>query len=107
MTKTRVTEIAAIVKDMEPVKIDVSWLKKPVVEMTEAVEYFGQYEATKMKREECERDLKVGKGEMEEMTAELGKREKDTRKGNSYRGKARTARDERFETKQESGAVLV
>ncbi|KFK30458.1 hypothetical protein AALP_AA7G263700 [Arabis alpina] len=79
LTKTRVAEIAAVVKDMESVKIDVSWLKKPVAELAEAVEYSGQYETTKMEREVCERDLKVGKGKMEELRTELEKREKEMR----------------------------
>ncbi|KAL1190204.1 hypothetical protein V5N11_016597 [Cardamine amara subsp. amara] len=77
LTKTRVAEMAAVVKDMESVKIDVSWLKKAVTELAEAVECFGQYEAVKVEREVVERDLKAVKGEVEEMTVELGKREKE------------------------------
>ncbi|CAF1711045.1 unnamed protein product [Brassica napus] len=57
LTKTRVAEMAAVVKDMESVKIEVSWLKKAVVELGEAVEYAGEYEAAKTEREACERDL--------------------------------------------------
>ncbi|CAN6985881.1 unnamed protein product, partial [Brassica oleracea var. botrytis] len=79
LTKTRVAEMAAVVKDMESVKIEVSWLKKAVAELGEAVEYAGEYEAAKAEREACERDLKARKGEMEEMREELGKREKEIR----------------------------
>uniref|UniRef100_A0A1J3GAT1 Phospholipase-like protein (PEARLI 4) family protein n=1 Tax=Noccaea caerulescens TaxID=107243 RepID=A0A1J3GAT1_NOCCA len=79
LTKTRVAEMAAVVKDMESVKIHVSWLKKAVAELAEAVEYLGQYEETKVEREVCERDLKAGKEEMEEMRAELMKKEKEVR----------------------------
>ncbi|KAF8088223.1 hypothetical protein N665_0549s0031 [Sinapis alba] len=79
LTKTRVAEMAAVVKDMESVKIDVTWLKKVMAEVGEAVEYVGEYEAAKVEREVCERDLKARKGEMEEMRAELGKREKEIR----------------------------
>jgi chromosome segregation ATPase len=77
LTKTRVAEIAAVVKDMESVKINVSWLKTAVTELAEAVEYFGQYDTAKVEKEVCERDLTAKKGEMEEMTAELVKREKE------------------------------
>ncbi|CDY50259.1 BnaC03g61260D [Brassica napus] len=55
LTKTRVAEMAAVVKDMESVKIEVSWLKKAVAELGEAVEYAGEYEAAKAEREACER----------------------------------------------------
>ncbi|KAG7618884.1 putative phospholipase, SCC2/Nipped-B family [Arabidopsis thaliana] len=77
LTKTRVAEIAAVVKDMESVKINVSWLKTAVTELAEAVEYFGQYDTAKVEKEVCERDLTAKKGEMEEMTTELVKREKE------------------------------
>ncbi|CAE6150351.1 unnamed protein product [Arabidopsis arenosa] len=77
LTKTRVAEMAAVVKDMESVKINVSWLKTAVAELAEAVEYFGQYDTAKVEKEVCERDLTAKKGEMEEMTAELVKREKE------------------------------
>ncbi|CAL9228667.1 unnamed protein product [Arabidopsis halleri] len=77
LTKTRVAEMAAVVKDMESVKIKVSWLKTAVAELAEAVEYFGQYDTAKVEKEVCERDLRAKKGEMEEMTAELVKREKE------------------------------
>ncbi|CAN8276748.1 unnamed protein product [Cochlearia groenlandica] len=79
LTKSRVAEMAAVVKDMESVKIDVTWLKKAVTELTEAVEYVGEYEKTKMEREKCEKEVNEGKGEMEEMKTELGKREKEIR----------------------------
>ncbi|KAJ4880037.1 hypothetical protein Rs2_37091 [Raphanus sativus] len=79
LTKTRVAEMAAVVKDMESVKIDASWLRKAVDELGEAVECAGEYEAAKAEREACERDLKARKGEMEEMREELGKREKEIR----------------------------
>ncbi|CAH2075824.1 unnamed protein product [Thlaspi arvense] len=79
LTKTRVAEMAAVVKDMESVKIQVSWLKKAMEELEEAVDYFGEYDAAKAEREVCEREVKAGKGEMEEMRAELGKREKEIR----------------------------
>ncbi|XP_010555219.1 PREDICTED: uncharacterized protein LOC104824760 [Tarenaya hassleriana] len=77
LTKTRVSEIAAVVKDMEAVKIDVSWLKTTVEELKEAVEYAGQHEAVKAEKEECERELKEGRMEMEELTGELRRREKE------------------------------
>ncbi|KAG2291035.1 hypothetical protein Bca52824_037704 [Brassica carinata] len=79
LTKTRVAEMAAVVKDMESVKIDVSWLRKAMAELGEAVEHAGEYEAAKAEREVCERDLEKRKGEMEEMREELGKREKEVR----------------------------
>ncbi|KAJ0233589.1 Phospholipase-like protein [Hirschfeldia incana] len=79
LTKERVAEMAAVVKDMESVKIDVSWLRKAMAELGEAVEHVGEYEAAKAEREVCERDLKARKGEMEEMRKELGKREKEVR----------------------------
>ncbi|XP_009109548.1 extensin-2 isoform X3 [Brassica rapa] len=79
LTKTRVAEMAAVVKDMESVKIEVTWLKKAVAELGEAVECAGEYEAAKAEREACERDMKARKGEMEEMREELGKREKEIR----------------------------
>ncbi|VVB08568.1 unnamed protein product [Arabis nemorensis] len=79
LTKTRVTEIAAVVKDMDSVKIDVSWLKTAVNELREAVEYFGQYGAAKMVKEECNKGITEGKAEMEELREELRRREKETK----------------------------
>ncbi|XP_024004702.1 uncharacterized protein LOC18028370 isoform X2 [Eutrema salsugineum] len=79
LTKTRVEEMAAVVKDMEAVRIQVSWLKKAMAELGEAVKYLDEYEAAKAEREVCEREAKAGKQEMEEMTAELERRDKDIR----------------------------
>lgn len=79
LTKTRVAEIAAVVKDMDSVKIDVSWLKTAVTELAEAVEYFGKYDTAKIVREECEREMTAGKDEMEELREELRRREKETK----------------------------
>lgn len=77
LSKTRVAEIAAVVKDMDSVRIDVSWLKTAVEELAEAVECFGGYEAAKMEKEECSRGVKEGKVEMEELRDELKRREKE------------------------------
>ncbi|CAA7028337.1 unnamed protein product [Microthlaspi erraticum] len=79
LTKTRVAEIEAVVKDMDSVKIDVSWLKTAVKELAEAVECFGQYELAKMEKEECNNGMTEGKAEMEELREELRKREKETK----------------------------
>ncbi|CAH8338662.1 unnamed protein product [Eruca vesicaria subsp. sativa] len=79
LTKARVAEMAAVVKDMESVKIEVKWMKRAVEEVAEAVEYVGEYEAAKVEREVCEREVRERKGEMEEMRVELGKREKEVR----------------------------
>ncbi|ANM62889.1 phospholipase-like protein (PEARLI 4) family protein [Arabidopsis thaliana] len=79
LTKTRVAEIAAVVKDMDSVKIDVSWLKTAVTELAEAVEYYGKYDTAKIVREECDREMTAGKKEMEEMREELRRREKETK----------------------------
>ncbi|KAF8118342.1 hypothetical protein N665_0005s0108 [Sinapis alba] len=77
LSKTRVAEIAAVVKDMESVKIDVSWLKTVVEELAEAVECFGGYEVAKMEKEECNKGMKEGKVEMEELRDELKRREEE------------------------------
>ncbi|XP_048597514.1 uncharacterized protein LOC125595909 isoform X2 [Brassica napus] len=77
LSKTRVAEIAAVVKDMDSVRIDVSWLKTAVEELAEAVECFGGYEAAKMEKEECSKGMKEGKVEMEELRDELKRREKE------------------------------
>lgn len=77
LSKTRVAEIAAVVKDMDSVRIDVSWLKTDVEELGEAVECFGGYEAAKMEKEECDKGMKEGKVEMEELRDELKRREKE------------------------------
>ncbi|KAJ0239178.1 Phospholipase-like protein [Hirschfeldia incana] len=77
LSKTRVAEIAAVVKDMDSVRIDVSWLKRAVEEVAEAVECFGGYEAAKMEKEECSRGMKEGKVEMEELRDELKRRENE------------------------------
>ncbi|KAJ0232424.1 Phospholipase-like protein [Hirschfeldia incana] len=79
LTKARVAEIEAVVKDMDSVKIDVSWLKTAVKELAEAVECFGRYDAAKMEKEECNRGLREGKEEMEELREELRRREKETK----------------------------
>ncbi|CAN8314535.1 unnamed protein product [Cochlearia groenlandica] len=79
MKKTRVEEIAAVVKDMESVKIEVAWLKTAVKELGEAVEYIGKYEEAEKEKEECGRGIKEGNVEMEEMKEELRKREKETK----------------------------
>ncbi|KAJ4869392.1 hypothetical protein Rs2_49059 [Raphanus sativus] len=79
LTKYRVAEIEAVVKDMDSVKIDVSWLKTAVKELAEAVECFGRYDAAKMEKEECNRGMREGKEEMEELREELRRREKETK----------------------------
>ncbi|CAH2061652.1 unnamed protein product [Thlaspi arvense] len=79
LSKTRVAEIAAVVKDMDSVKIDVTWLKTAVGELAEAVECFGQYDAAKMEKEECKRGMTEGKVEMEELKEELRRREEETK----------------------------
>ncbi|CAG7881411.1 unnamed protein product [Brassica rapa] len=79
LTKARVAEIEAVVKDMDSVKIDISWLKTAVKELAEAVECFGLYDAAKMEKEECNRGMREGKVEMEELREELRRREKETK----------------------------
>ncbi|CAH8372402.1 unnamed protein product [Eruca vesicaria subsp. sativa] len=79
LTKARVAEIEAVVKDMDSVKIDVSWLKTAVKELAEAVECFGRYDVAKMEKEECNRGMRERKVEMEELREELRKREKETK----------------------------
>ncbi|ESQ45992.1 hypothetical protein EUTSA_v10000105mg [Eutrema salsugineum] len=79
LRKTRVAEMAAVVKDMDSVRIDVSWLKTAVKELEEAVGYLGKYDAAKMEKEECDKGMREGRVEMEELREELRRREKETK----------------------------
>lgn len=83
LKETRVLELLAVVEDVELVKIRAGWLREILNEILEAARHYDGHEAMVVEKELCERDLLLGREELEKIQKEVrlkGKEVKDFRK---------------------------
>ncbi|KAL1190205.1 hypothetical protein V5N11_016598 [Cardamine amara subsp. amara] len=84
LKETRVLEMLAVVKDVESVKIRAGWLREILDEILEAAKHYYEHKTTVVEKEVCERDVRLGRVELEKILKEVKLKEdevKDFRKG--------------------------
>lgn len=77
LTKSKLKEIMAIVKDVESAGIDVGWLRSVLAETAEAIELISQYRAYELAKVECERDIEATWKKLESQLEELAVKGKE------------------------------
>ena len=77
LTKSKVKELLAIVKDVESSQINVGWLKSGLDEISQAVELRSQHRATEAAKADCERNLESTKKELEFQMKDLALKEQE------------------------------
>uniref|UniRef100_A0A2P2JR39 Uncharacterized protein MANES_04G072100 n=2 Tax=Rhizophora mucronata TaxID=61149 RepID=A0A2P2JR39_RHIMU len=76
LTKTKVKEMLAVVKDVETAGIDVTWLHGILDKLAEAMELSNQHETTEAAKADCDHALESSNNELESMMEDLAKKEK-------------------------------
>ncbi|KAG8644077.1 uncharacterized protein LOC110626937 isoform X2 [Manihot esculenta] len=77
LSKSKVKEFLAVLKDIESVQIDVSWLRSILNELTEAMELNKQQQAAEEAKSSCIHTIESTKKELESMMEDLAKKEKE------------------------------
>ncbi|XP_022928274.1 uncharacterized protein LOC111435153 isoform X1 [Cucurbita moschata] len=77
LTKSKVKELLAIVKDVESSQINIGWLKSSLDEISQAVELRSQHRATEAAKADCEQNLESTKKELEFQMKDLALKEQE------------------------------
>ncbi|XP_039053735.1 uncharacterized protein LOC120195869 [Hibiscus syriacus] len=77
LTKAKIKEMFAVLKDVESAKIDVSWLRGPLNEISEAVDLVSQPQTFEAKKAKYESSLESIKKELESQMENLAEKEKE------------------------------
>lgn len=77
LTKSKVKEMLAILKDVEAAKINVGWLRSILTEITQALELVGHQRVAEVTKANCERDLENAKKELETQMEDLSRKERE------------------------------
>ncbi|KAF5448996.1 hypothetical protein F2P56_029486 [Juglans regia] len=77
LTKAKLKELLAILKDAESSQIDVSWLRGRINEITEDIELIGQHRSIEAAKADCDRDLESTRKELESQMEDLSLKEKE------------------------------
>ncbi|KAG6711953.1 hypothetical protein I3842_05G081500 [Carya illinoinensis] len=77
LTKAKLKELLAILKDAESSQIDVSWLRGRINEITEDIELIGQHRSIEAAKANCDRDLESTRKELESQMEDLSLKEKE------------------------------
>ncbi|XVF00862.1 hypothetical protein REPUB_Repub04eG0038500 [Reevesia pubescens] len=77
LTKAKVKEMFAVLKDVESAHIDVSWLRALLNEISEAVELVSQLQTFEAKKANYDRSLESVRKELESQMEELAQKEKE------------------------------
>ncbi|GMI73371.1 hypothetical protein like AT2G16900 [Hibiscus trionum] len=77
LTKAKVKEIFAVLKDVESANIDVSWLRAPLNEILEAVDLVSQLQTFEAKKDKYKSLLESVKKELESQMENLAQKEKE------------------------------
>eukprot|EP00257_Ricinus_communis_P017595 XP_015576069.1 uncharacterized protein LOC8283686 isoform X1 [Ricinus communis] len=75
LTKSKVRELLAVLKDVESAQIDVSWLRSILNGLTEAVELNNKQQAAEEAKTNCDHVIESTRKELESMVEELGQKE--------------------------------
>ncbi|KAJ6927456.1 hypothetical protein NC651_011491 [Populus alba x Populus x berolinensis] len=76
LTKSKVTEMLAVLKDVESAQIDVSWLRDILNDLAEGVELRGQHQAAEEAKSKCDHAIESINKELESMMEDLAQKEK-------------------------------
>ncbi|XP_034903274.1 uncharacterized protein [Populus alba] len=76
LTKSKVTEMLAVLKDVESAQIDVSWLRDILNDLAEGVELRGQHQAAEEAKSKCDHAIESINKELEFMMEDLAQKEK-------------------------------
>ncbi|XP_021610525.1 uncharacterized protein LOC110613608 isoform X2 [Manihot esculenta] len=107
LTKSKVKEFLAVLKDVESAQIDVSWLRSILNGLTEAMELNNQQQAAEEAKTNCDNAIESTRKDLETMVEDLAKKEKavaDT-KAQIEETKARLSKLE-LESSQLSDTIL-
>ncbi|KAL9417523.1 hypothetical protein AB3S75_040493 [Citrus x aurantiifolia] len=77
MTKAKVKEMMAVLKDVESAQIDVDWLRNILNEISEAIEFSTQHQTIDAAKANCANLLESTKKELESQMNELALKEKE------------------------------
>ncbi|XVE48843.1 hypothetical protein DITRI_Ditri01bG0034600 [Diplodiscus trichospermus] len=77
LTKAKIKEMFAVLKDVESAHIDVSWLRALLNEISEAVELVGQRQTFEAKKATYDRSLETVRKELDSQMEDLAKKEKE------------------------------
>lgn len=75
LTKPKIKEMLAIVKDMEASRVNVGWLHRILDELSEVSEFTTQHQTIKAAKTKCDRALESAKKELEQQHEEIAKKE--------------------------------
>uniref|UniRef100_A0A6M2F5V9 Phospholipase-like protein n=1 Tax=Populus davidiana TaxID=266767 RepID=A0A6M2F5V9_9ROSI len=76
LTKSKVSEMLAVLKDVESAQIDVSWLRDILNDLAEGVELRGQHQAAEEAKSKCDHAIESINKELESMMEDLAQKEK-------------------------------
>lgn len=71
LTKSKVKEILAILKDVESAGIDIGWLCSALAETAETIELMNQHRAFELAKANCEQDIESTRKQLESQVEEL------------------------------------
>lgn len=77
LTKSKVKEFLAVLKDVESAQIDVSWLRSILNGLTQAVELNNKQQAAEEAKTNCDHIIESTRSELQSMTQELFEKEKE------------------------------
>lgn len=83
LTKSKVKEMLAILKDLETSHIDVGWLRKILDEISDVIEVISQHQTVTAAKTRCDQGLESMKKLLEFQTADLAKKEAELAEANS------------------------
>lgn len=77
LTKPKIKELSAILKDVESAQIDVSWLRGVINEITRDVELISQHRAIESAKTTCDTELEAKRKEVASQMEDLSLKEKE------------------------------
>lgn len=77
LTKSKVREMSAMLKDVESSGMDVGWLRLMLNECAESVDLMSQHRAVEVAKANCDRDIELIRKELESQMEALALKEKE------------------------------
>ncbi|EOX97631.1 Phospholipase-like protein family, putative isoform 2 [Theobroma cacao] len=77
LTKSKVKEMFAVLKDVESAHIDVTWLRALLNEISEAMELVSQRQTFEAKKAKCDQTIESARKELESKIEDLAQKEKE------------------------------
>lgn len=77
LTKSKVKEMLAILKDVDGAGIDIGWLRNVLSESLESIELVSQHRAMEVAKAKCDSDIESLRKQLESQMEDLSLKEKD------------------------------